>query len=220
MSDELEVLKRVARRLTGAGIPYMVPGSLAMNYYGRKRDIDLVVEYDTVGLHVGQDDTPPQVAREQLGPNRLLGLSTHALDQAKAQLELQRRRLSDLHVRAGVREPRSELQILPVPWPTRAAQMVNDLEPPVVRRHPEIGTIKAWLKDLAPSPRLRSWYGHDLGKWEEFQRRYRAELESNPEAWKPVLEEARRGNVTLLYSARDMEHNSALLLKSFLEKKM
>jgi 4-diphosphocytidyl-2-C-methyl-D-erythritol kinase len=48
---------------------------------------------------------------------------------------------------AGVREPRSELQILPVPWPTRAAQMVNDLEPPVVRRHPEIGTIKAWLKE-------------------------------------------------------------------------
>jgi 4-diphosphocytidyl-2-C-methyl-D-erythritol kinase len=48
---------------------------------------------------------------------------------------------------AGVREPRSELQILPVPWPTRAAQMINDLEPPVVRRHPEIGAIKLALRE-------------------------------------------------------------------------
>ncbi len=48
---------------------------------------------------------------------------------------------------AGVREPRGELQILPVPWPTRAAQMVNDLEPPVLRRHPEIGGIKVALKE-------------------------------------------------------------------------
>jgi 4-diphosphocytidyl-2-C-methyl-D-erythritol kinase len=48
----------------------------------------------------------------------------------------------------GVKEPRAELQVLPVPWPSRAAQMVNDLEPPVVRRHPEIGAIKAALKEL------------------------------------------------------------------------
>jgi 4-diphosphocytidyl-2-C-methyl-D-erythritol kinase len=48
---------------------------------------------------------------------------------------------------AGVREPRSELQILPVPWPTRAAQMINDLEPPVMRRHPEIGAIKVALRE-------------------------------------------------------------------------
>lgn len=47
---------------------------------------------------------------------------------------------------AGLREPR-ELQVLPVPWPTRAAQMVNDLEPPVVRRHPEIGTLRTTLKE-------------------------------------------------------------------------
>jgi 4-diphosphocytidyl-2-C-methyl-D-erythritol kinase len=48
---------------------------------------------------------------------------------------------------AGVREPRSELQILPVPWPTRAAQMINDLEPPVMRRHPEIGAFKVALRE-------------------------------------------------------------------------
>ena len=80
--------------------------------------------------------------------------------------------------------------------------------------------MKAWLKEVAPSPRLRSWYGHDPAKWDESQVRYRAELESNPEAWQPILEEARRGDVTLLYSARDTEHNSALLLKSFLEEQI
>jgi 4-diphosphocytidyl-2-C-methyl-D-erythritol kinase len=48
---------------------------------------------------------------------------------------------------AGVREPRGELQVLPVPWPSRAAQMINDLEPPVMRRHPEIGAIKARLRE-------------------------------------------------------------------------
>jgi uncharacterized protein YeaO (DUF488 family) len=80
--------------------------------------------------------------------------------------------------------------------------------------------MQAWLKEVSPSPGLRSWYGHDPAKWEEFQQRYRKELGSNPEAWKPILEEAKRGDVTLLYSARDTERNSALLLKAFLEEKM
>ena len=48
---------------------------------------------------------------------------------------------------AGVREPRGDLQMLPVPWPTRAAQMINDLEPPVMRRYPEIGALKGSLKE-------------------------------------------------------------------------
>lgn len=78
--------------------------------------------------------------------------------------------------------------------------------------------MKAWMKDVAPSPNLRQWFGHDPRKWKEFQHRYQAELEANPDAWKPILEAAKRGNVTLLYSARDTEHNSALVLKSFLEE--
>ena len=78
--------------------------------------------------------------------------------------------------------------------------------------------IKAWLKDVAPSPALRKWFAHDPAKWEEFQGRYLAELESNPEAWKPILEAAKHGDVTLVYSARDTEHNSAVLLKAFLEE--
>ncbi len=80
--------------------------------------------------------------------------------------------------------------------------------------------MKAWLKEVAPSPDLRKWYSHDVAKWEEFQKRYRAELKANPEAWQPILEKAKDGNVTLLYSAKDTEHNSALVLKEFLEKKL
>jgi uncharacterized protein YeaO (DUF488 family) len=79
--------------------------------------------------------------------------------------------------------------------------------------------MDAWLKDVAPSPALRQWYQHDVAKWTEFQRRYRAELDAHPDAWQPILHAARRGKVTLLYSARDTEHNSAMVLKEYLDRK-
>lgn len=78
--------------------------------------------------------------------------------------------------------------------------------------------MDAWIKDVAPSDDLRRWFGHDPAKWEEFQRRYRSELDANPNAWQPLLDAARRGNVTLLYAAHDTEHNNALALKSYLEE--
>ncbi len=80
--------------------------------------------------------------------------------------------------------------------------------------------LDAWLKDVAPSDSLRRWFGHDPLKWNEFQKKYRVELSDNPDAWKPILEAAKRGNVTLLYSSRDREHNNALVLKSFLEERI
>ena len=80
--------------------------------------------------------------------------------------------------------------------------------------------MEAWLKDVAPSPELRKWFAHDPAKWQEFKKRYQAELKANPDSGKPLLEAARQGNVTLLYSARDTEHNSAVLLKEFLEDRM
>jgi uncharacterized protein YeaO (DUF488 family) len=80
--------------------------------------------------------------------------------------------------------------------------------------------LDAWLKDVAPSPELRKWYEHRVERWPEFQKRYLAELRANPDGWKPILEAARRGPVTLLYAARDTEHNSALLLQRFLSAKM
>lgn len=76
--------------------------------------------------------------------------------------------------------------------------------------------LDRWLRDVAPSPELRRWYGHDPRKWPEFRRRYRAELDANPDAWHPIVETARSGMVTLLYSARDAERNSAIVLRDYL----
>ena len=78
-------------------------------------------------------------------------------------------------------------------------------------------SMQAWLKDVAPSDSLRRWFGHDPLKWSEFQKRYRAELDGNPNAWKPILEAAKHADVTLLYSARDTEHNNAIALMLYLE---
>lgn len=80
--------------------------------------------------------------------------------------------------------------------------------------------LDAWLKDVAPSDDLRRWFGHEPAKWDEFQRRYRAELDENPSAWKQLLEAARQGNVTLLYSARDTKHNNAIVLKDYLAERL
>ena len=76
---------------------------------------------------------------------------------------------------------------------------------------------QAWLKDISPSADLRRWYAHDLNKWTEFQQRYRNELAKNAAGSQPILDAMAKGSVTLLYSAQDTEHNSALALKSFLE---
>lgn len=77
--------------------------------------------------------------------------------------------------------------------------------------------MDGWSKDVGPSDALRRWFSHDPAKWEEFRRRYFAELDSRPEAWRPLLDVARRGDTTLLYSSRDMEHNNAVALKAYLE---
>ena len=76
----------------------------------------------------------------------------------------------------------------------------------------------AWLKEVAPSTALRQWFGHDPDKWQEFRRRYFAELDASPAAWEPLLKVARKGRVTLLYSSRDTQHNNAVALKEFLDK--
>lgn len=77
--------------------------------------------------------------------------------------------------------------------------------------------LDGWLKEVAPSDALRKWFGHEPKKWEEFQRRYFHELEAKPEAWQPLLEAARHGDVTLLFSAKDESHNNAVALRRFLE---
>jgi uncharacterized protein YeaO (DUF488 family) len=76
--------------------------------------------------------------------------------------------------------------------------------------------LDGWLRDVAPSTELRRWFGHDPDRWEEFRRRYLAELAAAPEACRLLLDAARAGPVTLLYSARDREHNSAVVLREHL----
>lgn len=76
--------------------------------------------------------------------------------------------------------------------------------------------VDAWVKDVAPSTDLRKWFAHDPDKWEEFQRRYRAELDANAEAAEPLLAAAGHGPVTLLYDAHDEEHNQAVALRGWL----
>ena len=80
--------------------------------------------------------------------------------------------------------------------------------------------VKSWLRDVSPSNELRHWFGHEPAKWEEFQRRYFAELDKKPDAWEPLLEAARAGAITLVFSARDTEHNNAVALKRYLEKRL
>ncbi len=80
--------------------------------------------------------------------------------------------------------------------------------------------LDGWLKDVAPSSDLRRWFGHDPEKWSEFRRRYVRELEQHVDAWRPLLVRARRGRLTLVYSAHETEHNNAVVLKDFLERKL
>ena len=80
--------------------------------------------------------------------------------------------------------------------------------------------MDGWLKDVAPSAALRRWFGHDPAKWDAFRRRYAAELDDQSEAWQPILEAAQRGDVTLLYSSHDTEHNNAVALRAYLEQQL
>jgi uncharacterized protein YeaO (DUF488 family) len=76
--------------------------------------------------------------------------------------------------------------------------------------------LSDWLPDVGPSTELRRWFGHEPLKWEDFRRRYFDELERHPEAWRPLRDAAAAGDITLLYSSRDVEHNNAVALREYL----
>jgi uncharacterized protein YeaO (DUF488 family) len=78
--------------------------------------------------------------------------------------------------------------------------------------------VDIWLKEIAPSPDLRRWFDHDSARWDEFRARYKDELLNNPSAVEALRSEINRANVTLLYAARDEEHNHALALAEFLDE--
>jgi uncharacterized protein YeaO (DUF488 family) len=76
--------------------------------------------------------------------------------------------------------------------------------------------LDGWPKDVAPSTDLRKWFGHDPDRWEEFRRRYTEELEARPDAVRPLVEAAASGDVVLLFGAKDVEHNNAVVLRDHL----
>lgn len=80
----------------------------------------------------------------------------------------------------------------------------------------EAAHIDEWLKEIAPSDELRKWFGHDPARWEEFRRRYREELQGHGELLEGLRKEAGQGSVTLLFAAKDIECNNAVVLKEVL----
>jgi uncharacterized protein YeaO (DUF488 family) len=80
--------------------------------------------------------------------------------------------------------------------------------------------LDGWLREVAPSDRLRRWFGHDPDRWDEFVRRYGVELDEHPESWKPLRDAAAHGRVVLLFGAKDEEHNNAVALRKYLERKL
>ncbi len=96
--------------------------------------------------------------------------------------------------------------------------LIDRLWPRGVKK--EAAALDDWLKDAAPSDDLRRWFGHDPDRWAEFRRRYRAELDDNPDGWRPLREAAQQGDVPLVYGARDEEHNNAVALRDYLMEKL
>jgi uncharacterized protein YeaO (DUF488 family) len=82
----------------------------------------------------------------------------------------------------------------------------------------EEATIDEWLKDIAPSDELRKWFSHDPSKYREFKKRYIKELEKKSDLLQRIKNEAKKETVTLLFSAKDAEHNNATVLKEVLSQ--
>lgn len=95
--------------------------------------------------------------------------------------------------------------------------LVERLWPRGVRR--EKAGIDLWLKELAPSTELRKWFGHDPERWSEFRRRYWSELEQKSDLIALLRHRTTEGTVTFVYAASDEEHNSAVALKEFLQRR-
>jgi uncharacterized protein YeaO (DUF488 family) len=84
----------------------------------------------------------------------------------------------------------------------------------------EKAALDDWAKDVAPSTELRRWFGHDPARWQAFAHRYREELVSRPEALQALLDAAAQGPMTLVYAARDEQHNEAVVLRDVLRERL
>ena len=79
--------------------------------------------------------------------------------------------------------------------------------------------VSEWMKDIGPSTELREWFGHDPAKWEGFEKKYRGELARKGELLRRLRSLSKKGDLTLVYSAKDELHNQAVVLKEVLEGK-
>jgi uncharacterized protein YeaO (DUF488 family) len=82
----------------------------------------------------------------------------------------------------------------------------------------EKARVDLWLKEIAPSTELRKWFAHDPEKWAEFKTRYHAELKHNSEPIAQLKQAIAKGTVTLVYAAKDEEHNEAVVLQELLSR--
>src|SRR6478672_1546692 len=79
--------------------------------------------------------------------------------------------------------------------------------------------VDLWIKNVAPSPELRKWFGHDPARWKQFRQRYWKELNDKKDDVDLLRRKSREGKVTFIYAAQDEEHNGALALKEFIEQR-
>jgi uncharacterized protein YeaO (DUF488 family) len=93
--------------------------------------------------------------------------------------------------------------------------LVDRLWPRGIKK--EEAHLDQWMKEIAPTVELREWFGHDPSKWDEFQKRYRAEIEKHPDDIAELQKKAKDGNLTLVFAAKDVEHNNAVVLKEVVE---
>lgn len=94
--------------------------------------------------------------------------------------------------------------------------LVDRLWPRGIRK--EDAKIDEWLRDIAPSNELRRWFSHDPAKWTDFRKKYRKELKDKAEVVNRLRSAANKGRMTLLFSAKDEEHNNAVVLKEVIER--
>jgi len=76
--------------------------------------------------------------------------------------------------------------------------------------------LQAWHREAAPSTRLRKWFAHDPARWDDFRQRYFIELDAKPDVVAPLIAATRQGRLTLLFGARDTQHNNAVALREYL----
>ena len=100
----------------------------------------------------------------------------------------------------------------PKPSPGDGKRILIDRLWPRGLRKDEV-VVDEWLKDLAPSTSLRKWFGHDPARWDDFRARHRRELMEKSDLLAKIRDDGRKGNVTILYAAKDTEHNNAIVVK-------